>query len=103
MKNIIFKLFLLALTTSMVWSCDKAGDVVVLSPGTSPVLTADKTAVVLNENAKDDNAVTFNWTASDFGYAAAVKYTLQIATKGSNFACPQSVVINARITKSFTN
>lgn len=44
-----------------------------------------------------DIFTTFNWTAADFGFRAAVTYELQVDTAGSNFAEPVSLSTSSNL------
>jgi hypothetical protein len=69
-------------------SCEKDETKTVLSsnPGTPAFtnLTAGANIVFLKENA--NNSVDFIWSAADFGFKAAVTYSLQMDKQGSGFA-----------------
>jgi hypothetical protein len=77
---------LLSLTTA----CKKDETQAVLTPGTAPTLTASTTTpnLALTTANSSTPAVTFNYTAANFGYQAAASYTLQFDKKGGNFASP---------------
>lgn len=84
-KKIVNLLFLPALLMLLMVSCEKDGTMVVATSGTQPGLTAS--AITLNYTEADTakTAVTFTRTTSDFGYDAAVDYTLEFSAKGTNF------------------
>ncbi len=71
-------------------ACKKDETRAVLTPGAKPTLTASTTTpnLVLTTANSNAAATTFNYTAADFGYQAAVTYTLQFDKKGGNFASP---------------
>ncbi len=73
--------------------------------GIAPVLSSSASSLVLTEATKAAKAITLNWTAADYGYQAAVKYTVQFAAKGTNFpaATTKEVAISANtFTLSYT-
>lgn len=96
MKTWIHPLFALCVLSLALFSCEKDEERLVLSAGTAPALTASRSSLELQEEQADDDALTLNWTASDFGYPAAVKYTLQLDLKGNNFAAPIVVDMTGR-------
>ncbi|MBJ6116561.1 SusE domain-containing protein [Pontibacter sp. BT310] len=93
MKNWLNKYFMIFVASLALMSCEKDEDTVTVRTGTEPALTVSATNLVLLEDEKANDAVTLNWSASDFGYNAAVNYTLQFALKGTDFAAP--VELNA--------
>lgn len=82
--------------------CKKDEVQAVLTPGAVPQLTASATTATLVKANEAASAVTYTWTQADFGYAAAVSYTLQFAKQGTNFANPQQVSVGTMLTKTFT-
>lgn len=83
-KYLTFVFFALLLFSS----CDDKTADPVLSLGASPVLTSPTagTEFVLNEAQQDDVLTNFDWSAADFGYQAAITYSLEIDVVGNNFA-----------------
>ncbi len=76
-----------------------------LEPSTAPTLTANKTSLTLLQANADQEAVTFTWTAADFGYNAGISYALQISKKGTNFASASTTEValgNKATSKTFT-
>lgn len=103
MKNWINKTFMFVLASLTLMSCEKDEDMVFVSEGTTPVLSSSSNNIVLTEDNAAENAVTFKWDASDFGYKAAVAYTIQIDTAGDNFAsAPYDIVMGSELEKSYT-
>ncbi len=88
MKTILKNAIWLLLATAVVMSsCTKSKDVkAYLTPGTAPMLNANATTLVLAQANQNNNAVTFTWSAADFGYKAAINYTLQFSKGGTNFS-----------------
>src|SRR5699024_2787122 len=84
-KKIFNLLFLPVLLVLMMTSCEKDGAMVVATTGTQAELTASTTTLDYSEADTAKTAVTFTRTDSDFGYAAAVDYTLEFSVKGTNF------------------
>ena len=54
--------------------------------GVPPVLTLSPAAVSLTEAQASDEVFAITWSAADFGFDAAINYTAQIDTAGSDFA-----------------
>lgn len=79
-------LVLLGLTSA----CKKEETRAVLTPGAAPTLKASTTTpdLALTTANKDAAAVTFTYSAADFGYSPAATYTLQFDKKGGNFTTP---------------
>lgn len=102
MKNWITKYFTLVIASLALMSCEKDEDMVFFKEGTTPVLSASTSSTVLNEDNAKEEAVTLTWTPSDFGYQAAVNYTLEMDMKGNDFAAPVSVNLGSGTKKTFT-
>jgi hypothetical protein len=76
---------LLVLASAMLFSCKKDETRAVVQTGTPPVLNASTTTLVLTKATENNTAMTFTFQPADFGYKAAVTYTLQFAKPGNNF------------------
>ena len=101
-----FKIASLLLAVSTVlWSCDKEETQAVLKPGGATTLTSTATTLVLLQANAGNAAVTFTWNKADFGYQAAINYTIQLCKGGTNFASTATtteVAMGTALTKSFT-
>lgn len=93
MKNWLNNLFILCTLSLVLFACEKDEERVIVKSGTAPALTASSNKLVLEEAKAGNEAVTLNWSASDFSYKAAVNYTLQFDLKGNNFAAPAEMVV----------
>ncbi len=94
MKKIFNPLFLIG-TIALLCACKKDVQMTMLKAGIPPTLTASKASVVLTSSTAADTAEVFSWQPSDYGFKAAVKYTLQIAKGGTNFASPKEISMGA--------
>lgn len=84
-------------------ACEKDEDRVVLVPGASPALTASTaSAGTLTRANAGEQAVTFTWSAADFGYQSATAYTLELAKAGTNFANAKTFPMGKTLSKAFT-
>jgi hypothetical protein len=96
MKKNISKALFGALALLVIISGCKRDDILVKSSdGTAPALTATASTLVLSSDKATTEAVAFNWNKANYGYNAAVQYTLQLDKAGNNFAAPKEVVIDA--------
>ncbi|MBC7936740.1 MAG: SusE domain-containing protein [Rhizobacter sp.] len=92
MKKIVKLLALLAVGTTLLYSCKKDENQVVFEGGTPPSLTASANGpLVFNIAQKNDPTVNFRWTNPDYKFNTGlssqdVTYTLEIDTAGSNFS-----------------
>lgn len=87
------------------WSCEKDEVRAILSPGTSPALTAGQTTLVLQSAQATDSLSLLSWTASDFGFDESVKYTVQLAKSGTDFATgstTKNVVVGNTLALKYT-
>jgi len=68
-------------------SCEKDEVKTILNTGTVPSLQSSATTLVLLQANANNDALKFTYTTNaDFGFDAAVTYTLQIAKGGTSFA-----------------
>ena len=95
MKKIFNKLLLISMVSLLFFGCKKEETRVILRKGIVPALAASSTNLVLTQAHATDTSEIFSWTASQYGFIAAVKYTLQIAKTGTNFATPKEVNIGS--------
>lgn len=103
MKTFFRNLLLLSTTAVMLWGCEKEETRAVATDGKAATLTASATTLVLTKPNASNTAVTFTATKADFGFQAAVAYTLQLAVKGTNFASPKEIALDAKaLSKTYT-
>ncbi|MGV3538643.1 MAG: SusE domain-containing protein [Rufibacter sp.] len=101
MKNTVSKLLTLCLAALTLWSCEKDEDRIIIKSGTKPVVTASQTNLMLTEEEAGKDAFTLTWTRSDFGYDAAVDYTIEIAPEGSDFTNAEAINMGSTMVKTF--
>ncbi len=65
----------------------------------SPAVTSPTgTKSYILEEANTGNVMeSYSWSAADFGFPAAITYTLQFAESGKNFASPVNVVVTSSL------
>jgi hypothetical protein len=86
-------------------SCEKVEDQAIanVSSASAGTLATSVTAVTLTKASKDIEAVKFTFGKTNYGFQAAVKYTLQMDVKGNNFAKPKEISVDAsNLVKSLT-
>jgi hypothetical protein len=83
-------LFLLGLTVLAFTACkdDEFGPVLKVNGTPAFTSPAGGTAYVLTSANASEKFADFSWTAADYGYDAAVTYTVEMDLAGSNFAAP---------------
>lgn len=106
MKATLKSSLLLLVASATLWtSCTKTDEVkAYLNPGGSLQLNTTISTVTLLQANASSTAGSFTWSAADFGYKAAVTYTLQLCKAGTNFAASSTTEINmgAALSKTFT-
>lgn len=104
MKNLISKILLLNVIVLLLFSCKKEEDqAIAKATATSGTLAASQNTLVLTKANADQKAINFTIANPDYGFKAAVTNTLQIALKGTNFASPKEVTLDAKATtKEYT-
>ncbi|WP_231464314.1 MULTISPECIES: SusE domain-containing protein [unclassified Pedobacter] len=103
MKSIFLKSLALSLIAVSLWSCKKDETRAVATSGNGGALQASATNVVLDKSKLTTTVVTFSLTEANFGYPAAVTNTLQMAAKGTNFAAPKEVLMDAKVASKAYN
>lgn len=81
-------------------ACEKDEVKTVATEGVSGTLSGSAASVALSRDKLDEEAITFSFTPSDFGYPAGIIYSLQFALKGSDFASPRELVLENGISSS---
>lgn len=84
----IKKYFILLVTAFIAVSCVEKELNPILQIGDAPSITSPTgdASFVLTEDKADDLLATFSWTEADFGFSAAVSYTVEIDVAGNSFA-----------------
>ena len=100
MKNIFKNLFLICTIAFLAGACKRDVQMTMLKTGVPGALSSSQTSLVLSAATAADTVITFSWNPSDYGFDAAIGYTLQIAKVGTNFATPKEVNMgNVRVQK----
>lgn len=98
----IFGFILMAFTFA---SCEKVEEQAIanVSSASAGNLSSTVSSVTLTKASKDNEAVKFTVSKTNFGFQAAVKYTLQMDVKGNNFSKPKEISLDANnLVKSVT-
>lgn len=100
MKKIIQSFMMLSFIALGFSACKKDQNMAVLNPAkiSASALTASTNSLVLQKANQDQSAITFTYSKADFGFQAGATYTLQFAVKGTNFANPIEVALDANAT-----
>ncbi|CAA9309790.1 MAG: hypothetical protein AVDCRST_MAG56-6184 [uncultured Cytophagales bacterium] len=96
------RLVVLSLFALAFFACEKDEDRVVMQQGTPPALTASTATLVLDRSNAGADALTFSATPSNYGFNAAVTYTLELAKKGNNFSDSVTVALGNTREKKFS-
>jgi hypothetical protein len=104
MKSLIKMSGVALVLALLVSSCVKEETLATVNPGATSMLNTNVNTVVLLQANQNNNAATLTWTATDFGYKAAVNYTIQFAKDGnfSSSATMTEVNIVKNLSKTFT-
>ncbi|MBB6329533.1 hypothetical protein HNP24_000483 [Chryseobacterium sediminis] len=84
MKN-LFKILALVFTGLLVFSCEKDEDQAVVNETSAGKISADKSAIVLNELNANDAVITFTWTKPTFNIAVVPNQKVEFGIKGDGF------------------
>jgi hypothetical protein len=106
MKATLKNSFLLLIASATVWSsCTKNEAEAYLNPGGSLQFNSTITTIVLLQANAATNAGTFSWNAADFGFKAAVTYTIQFCRAGTNFpsgSATAELTIGSQLSRTIT-
>ena len=91
MKNTFNILWLAGAMGCFFTSCKKDEIKTVMQTGVPPAITLSPAAIVLTEAKALDTVATISWSTSNYGFKAAVSYTVQIAKAGTSFASPKEI------------
>jgi hypothetical protein len=86
-------------------SCNKEAVGPVISDPTAPAITAPAAglSIVLTETNATTDTLKFAWTAAtNYGFAAAVTYKVQMSMPGDNFANPTTIITANALKGSLT-
>jgi len=86
-------------------SCEDETFDPVIKYGDGPVLTSSEPGgetFLLTEEEADNQLFAFSWTTADFGFPAAITYTLEIDDAGNNFAGASDIVSSSDLSYSIT-
>lgn len=96
MKKIFLNLFLVtSALISMVSCSDETLDPVASVAKNVEFTTPAGENYVLTAATAGETAVTVKWASADFGYSAAVTYSLQVVKESADFSSPQSFVLGS--------
>ena len=91
-----FKLFIVSCIASTVFlACERDIENTTMSDGIPPVVSLSPSNLTLSSATGADTVETISWSASDYGYSAAINYTVEIAKSGTNFANARSVNVGS--------
>ena len=105
MKATLKNSFLLLITSCVLLSsCKKDETEAYLNPGVAPMFNSTITTIVLLQTNANNAAGTFSWSAADFGYKAAITYSIQFCRAGTNFATAATteLTIGSQLSKTIT-
>lgn len=74
------KIYLFLLGAIMIWSCTEDDSKIMVSGGTPPVLSLSSAidSLTLDKDLESETALTFTWTAADFGVPTSINYILEM-------------------------
>jgi len=99
--NIILSIVILSF---VFFSCEKEVFEPVINYGDATVLTSNPNggSYLLAEENAGQTLFSLSWTESDFGFPAAITYTVQMDDAGNNFANPTDIVSTTSLTYTLT-
>jgi len=88
----------------VLFSCEKDETKVVVGVYTPPAFTAPTggSSYVLTEETESATMTTFTWSAADFGFKAAISYSVQFDFTGNDFASPVNLGTTTKLEMAIT-
>lgn len=102
MKNIIYKIVLLIIAPLVLVSCEDDAVLATFNSNASVNINLSTTAVTLNADNADLEALTISWAKPDFGFNAAPEYKVLVDNVGDNFSSPEVVQAGTALQKVLT-
>ena len=93
MKNTIKVVIAISLLSLTFFACKKNIEETVMTKGVAPTITLSPSNLVLSSATAGDTVEIISWSPSDYGYSAAVSYSVQLAKGGTGFSSPQTVSV----------
>ncbi|QKZ13216.1 SusE domain-containing protein [Spirosoma sp. KUDC1026] len=102
MKSWFNYLLMACLALTMLAACEKDEDRLILAESTTLALTSSATSVSLNSGTATNEALRLSWTPADYGFSAAVTYTVQLDKQGGTFEAPVNISAGSSTSLSVT-
>ncbi|MEN8116596.1 MAG: SusE domain-containing protein [Bacteroidota bacterium] len=102
MKKILIALIVFGIAFSSCLFKDEMGDPIIGEVFTAPALDDVSGTYAFTEEQADDVFKTFTWSEADFGFQAAINYTLQIDFKGNDFSGAVDLITTIETSTSIT-
>lgn len=102
MKQIIKRLSASVILSMSLLACKKDMYQTVKTNGVPPTVTLAPATVVLTSASEKDTVSNINWTRADFGYKAAVNYTVEMVKTGNPFSVAKSVNVGNTVQLKYT-
>lgn len=90
MKSII-NLIAITFFSVVLYSCKKDISHTVKTDGTAPVVNLSPASLVLSSAKENDTVETITWSPAEFGFQAAINYSVEIIKEGASFTTAKSV------------
>jgi hypothetical protein len=97
MKQIIKTAAAICISSLLLLACKKDITQTVKTDGTAAIITLTPSTVVLTSAKANDTVATFAWSRADFGFKAAVNYTVEIVKTGNPFSAAKIVSVASAV------
>lgn len=94
MRKLIKYISLACASVFALSSCNDDEDLLKVNPSTfiaPKIEITNSDPIILSEENATETAISFKWSAADYGIATVPKYELQLDKKGNNFKEPKSI------------
>ncbi len=102
MKQIINRVSAIVIFSMVLLACKKDIKQTVKTDGIAAVITLAPATVVLTTATASDTVSAINWSRADFGYKAAVNYTVEFVRTGNPFSAAKKVNVGSAAQLKYT-
>lgn len=102
MKNIFNKLLIAGMICGLMAGCKKDEIKTIMQDGVPPSINLSPASIELTDATASDTVETIEWTPTDYGFSAAVNYTVQIAKAGTGFGSPKEINTGSKTLLAYT-
>src|SRR5574343_300861 len=101
MKQVQAYLLMLTAVVLTVVGCDKQLPKTVATTGIAPTVTLSPQTLVLSAGTATNNVLNISWTKADFGFKAAISYSVELVNSLNTFSNAVTVSTGSKMEHSY--